>query len=341
MKIENFLIALKKIFEEKAMLLFWNILLFSGGVIFLSYFMHIQYVPELELDSVVLLFASGSIIAGTIIFFLCLILIIPGLIWDSAISSFELLLEIREKSQNDYTQKIIWWFGVPSIFAVLCLHLYFFKNKIIFWVVISSSILGYFIALCRCRPRKLRFALLGSWISGAIFFFLPLMILYGMASKAALQNNFQDWTKIVLSVSFIVASNSSILLRPIKQKKIIWVTIVSLFSLVYITMIIGSWSFIPQLIFTNTKLGNIENVQIIINHDGCTIFQLYKVEVDYLKNEGICLSKSPVTILSRIGKNYYIETRRKDNKKINFTLPSDSVKSWSIAEAKVNEKEKK
>ena len=167
------------------------------------------------------------------------------------------------------------------------------------------------------------------------------MILYGMASKAALQNNFQDWTKIVLSVSFIVASNSSILLRPIKQKKIIWVTIVSLFSLVYITMIIGSWSFIPQLIFTNTKLGNIENVQIIINHDGCTIFQLYKVEVDYLKNEGICLSKSPVTILSRIGKNYYIETRRKDNKKINFTLPSDSVKSWSIAEAKVNEKEKK
>lgn len=338
MKLENFIASARNILEEKTILIFWNVLLFSGGVIFLFYFLHIEYVPELSLNSVILLFASGAIIAGTIILFLCLLLAIPGVIWDE--TAWSIGYFFKEEKDILVNRKIFYWYGLPSIFSIICLHLYYFEDINYFIVFLALGSIFYTIALFVAKSSKIAISLLASWLSGAVFFVLPLLFVYGMANDMHFKNNFNDWTKVIFSIVIIIFTNIIILLKPDKHNKISWIIIVTIFSITYITMILGSWSFIPKIIFTKTKLGNIENAKIVMTNDGCQIFEVYGLKVDYSKNGELCVNHDSVKILSRIGNTLYIETSGDGDKKTNFTLPQSSVKSWSTFKntTKVEEK---
>ncbi len=204
-------------------------------MVFLFYFLHIGYFPELGLDDALLLFPASIIVAALFVVFLLLYLFCPCFIWNAAISEIDYIKELPYDKKKKHMYLFLW---IPSAIFVLSLHfLYFFplfpflnsfRLAVIVFILISVC---YFVVLYCCRVEKIGkkrnkpfFSLLACLLFGEFFFFIGRIYFYRLISKGDSVHYSSMELSIIsgLLLLSLVSSNFIVLFPPEKTNKILW-----------------------------------------------------------------------------------------------------------------------
>ena len=118
------------------------------------------------------------------------------------------------------------------------------------------------------------------------------------------------------------------------------------FSVILVGM--QAFTLIPNTVMYIYKFGNIPHASLVLDEMGCTIANNHRLLVrpyptDFATqttpNPKTCLLSS-VTIRSRLGTTYYLETSNSNGPSVNFTIPGQNVLSWAVNKPKAVNKSK-
>lgn len=307
----------------------WSIFLLVGGAVFVIYYFSIHYMPDLDLKSSVTIVATSSITALFLTISLMLLFIAPGVIWGQTIDSNSKLKDLWHDGDKKKLS-VLWWFG-GSIFFVYLLLISFLTFPS-FWLLSSILIIIYFLIIFIFAWIKFKLSwdiflkeffyfILISFVNSFLFF-LPLYLIYQFVSVKEL-SNFQSICLVVIFGISLVFLNAFTFLK----KDFFWYLGVAFITFLLIVGVFQEFNFIPSRVMEIYKFGNIKASSLVLDKKGCQILETlgYKHQI---KND-MCIVKN-VTILSRLGKEYYLEISKDNNKKnvMKFPIPSSTVLSW-------------
>jgi len=98
---------------------------------------------------------------------------------------------------------------------------------------------------------------------------------------------------------------------------------------VLFVLLMGRSTVIPKFVMNKYKFGYFETHQLLVDKNGCKILSKMKLIPDKDKDQEICHLEN-IKILSRLGRNFYLEKEIENKKQLNFTIPSKNILSWSI-----------
>jgi len=282
----------------------WTIVLIVGTLSFLLYSWGIGYLPtSLSIETATPLLAAISVIGIFVTFVLSVSLVMPGLI----------------------------------------------ANIILDGAVKSAKLKYFFVALA------------------TIFFSLyPLLVVFVLASKyEETVGAFDEVRTVGVALVFLVAVNVMIAKKNSKGFLVFSFIFAPLISWFLLLILFKQWDVITQKTMQRYKFGQMKNVTLLLDYQGVQIARQYinpvslrelaassvasvgemskvrvekKTDKSYL-TEG-CLFK-PITILSRLGNEYYVEVNlqekkkdmgeeQKTNEENRFVIPSSHVLSWRM-----------
>jgi len=288
------------------------------------YFLHIGYFPELAFNDALLLFSAGIILALFIIILLLCLIVAPCFIWDAGISGIN---GIKELSYEEKTKIVFGFFILPSIILISYFYCFEYTNTNIY-ILIS---IAYLIILYRYdKTIKTFISILIFWIVGTFCFcysLIPFIALINNEKLLRSSNPIEQHITLIVFLLLIVLANGLILLKPEKLElnKTVWIIIVSFATFILMTFLLRAWDFIPKLVISKLKLGNVENAVLLVNEEGCKIFRFYDLPILEGKKDNVCSNKNKINILLRIGENCYIEGINEENSSIRFMLPRKTV----------------
>ena len=75
---------LKGYFYSNMTIIFWSLFLLFGGAVFLSYYVHIEYMPDFDLKSSITITAAVAVTGLIIIIIMHLcVMVMPGVSWGT------------------------------------------------------------------------------------------------------------------------------------------------------------------------------------------------------------------------------------------------------------------
>lgn len=350
---------IEKYISEKPIETSYFIFLLFGGLVFLIYYLDIQYLPELDLFSSVQLLSFVAITALLLLFFTIMMIIFPGVFWQYHIKkSFD---QLNSWTNNQLNKNI--WFIAPIVFihiSIFCCSYLSVKNYFHFtvWVLLLIFLNLLWITLFWYRAKKIirdsyptrevakeyiYFVFLSFMSSG----FSGLSIL--MLNLMFLQGNQQNITMIItmcIITLLIIISNLMVIAKPNHIKSIYWFSILGLTTFLCIILLTDQTARFPKSIMKTYKLGNIQPLSIIMNKEGCidTNMTLEHHQIKNKEGKNIkfdiendrCII-SNITILWRIGKESYLELNnikvkvgKETREYFRFPVSSSSIKRWNI-----------
>jgi len=282
----------------------WTIVLIVGTLSFLLYSWGIGYLPtSLSIETATPLLAAISVIGIFVTFVLSVILVMPGLI----------------------------------------------ANIILDGAVKSAKLKYFFVALATI-----------------CLFLFPLLVVFVLASKYEETVGASD---VVIRVGgalvFLVAVNVMIAKTNSRGFLVFGFILAPLISWCLLLVLFKQWDAVTQTTMQRYKFGQMKNVTLLLDYQGVQIARQYinpvslselaassvtsaermsKVKVEK-KTDKLYLSEGclfrPITILSRLGNEYYIEVnlqeKKKDvdeeqkmNEENRFVIPSSHVLSWRM-----------
>lgn len=130
----------------------WSLFLFAGGTVFAVYYARIGYLPDIELNSALSYLAAASILGGTVVVLLTLLLIIPGFIWARYLTldpDFQkAFCENGVIAPKKFFARLIIWFFLFALVA----HLALMSPN---WILFSLS-LSLFIPIAGLKAWQIR-----------------------------------------------------------------------------------------------------------------------------------------------------------------------------------------
>ncbi|WP_019505497.1 hypothetical protein [Pleurocapsa sp. PCC 7319] len=342
----------------------WFIFTIIGISVFIIYYINIEYLPDLNIkDSIQLIFLAS--ITSIFIVVVCLLLFIaPGILWSLTLfkkRSFKRLLYDTDKKKGKLIGLIIWLFTPTTFFYTLML----IANSEYWYIPLILLIINYFCLIYiymfsyvqhnkykrKLKIRKLRFLYFGYFFLISILNNLILLgsfsFIYKLSERYYLNdpvsNKIQAIVYLIMIFILVVLINIVSILKPKNINRFYWYlslsTIIFLISILYY----GELSFIPSRVMEIYKFGNIKAHSIILDKIGCSIAKnnidmrggyieykdkTYKINTD----KETCVIPD-VNILSRLGEESYLELKinlnKSEKKRIKFTIPSDSIISFS------------
>lgn len=327
---------------------------FLGGLLILIYFGSIQYFPpELSLSSVSLLLAASAITGLLLTLLFALYFVFPGFCYRHLLH--ELWGTLQFVMLND--RAILWLLDVPMIVAIwfVTVTIIFQSNttvQLMSWSVslmplIFVSILTGFVYSIKTieanNVNKNTFMQSKSekgWavktivvagvtiaISGVVASF-PLLFTMILTTKYEQTAHDDVWA--VFIVMCIIATVANHLVAGAKKWWILFV--VAPFVLFAMLGITQQFSLIPQAVVRTLTLGNISNVTLLLDEQGCQIASQYALlaQVDdvktvsantstkvsnidlkkEVKEKPVVCSLSSVNLLWRIGNEYFIDANQ-------------------------------
>lgn len=317
--------------------IFWSVFLLLGGGIFVSYFAHIEYMPDFDLKSSITITAAAAVTALMITVSLLVVMILPGVFWRyvwGESSSFK--NEWKDDEGNLIFFGLFVWLIIPiSVVYVTTLVSYHIGWKSAFVVVLVFLFYFYFFI----SYRKLHFLqtfkeiilLSVSAFFSSIILFFPLFFVLKLTFDEGAPKDLPLLVSGGLSGAFIVVANIMATTNPKNLKSFYW--FFGLGALIFIVVFssFGKFHIIPARVMGIYKFGNIFVDDIVLKEDACNVFRKLKVDVSEIENN-ICTAQG-VLILSRLGREVYIQYAS-DGGGVKFTIPSNQISSWSIREEK-------
>lgn len=362
---------LKKYATSNVLKLFWMFVLGSGGMLFLFYYWWLRYFPvSFDLASSSALLAAISITGLGLFIALSFYAIAPGWFWREMVcKDKELATILRPEDSKHFQISTVLFFSAPIAIAIGFALVYFVNEWRCYQIV---PIIGALFLLVFWTFRWMEkgipwwpsFKLLGAVAINCLVFSW-LFVMMAWFSTSGSQENSVAAFFLVLGVS--VVGNHFV--ASLGNKKTLW--IYALFAVVLFiapSLLTKNFFQTSRATMRFFKFGNIENVQLILDQQGGLIARQFidpiassvsvassvpsaeaggkigaekKTDRLYL-TEG-CLVKS-ITILSRLGNEYYLEVKLPDKQKNEqdknslkateeehrFIIPSSHVLSWRV-----------
>jgi hypothetical protein len=120
---------------------FWTVATVMGGIIFLLYYAHIGFLPELDIAGLAYLFIAAALTGAIFLFVFMVLFILPGFMWHTHVGNGAKYRELDLQQRRKKMSNLI-WFGLPflpvlgSVVAVMIIEL-----EIVHAVAIVLSVL--------------------------------------------------------------------------------------------------------------------------------------------------------------------------------------------------------
>ena len=287
---------------SKALFIVWQVCLFLGGILFIGYFYSTAFYQNSTSETSVTLLITAALTGMFLIFWLFIILFLPGLIFvsrtkkDAIFFSFPVIalpvmLLVVEVKWSDVQQTSICVIALAVFIAVVRWLLFKDAKSIFFPFQSIVAIQGFLVS----------FLLLDRLLSSQYELYLALSVLI-------IFNIFFVWTPFL----------------PGRQKHGLFsLYIGSIAAVASIIIMLAGVTFIPNAIMRIYKFGHFVAASLVLTEKACVI----------ASNHGLSETRpchfSDVRIHSRLGSTYYIEGR-KDEEPVCFTIPSSEVLSWTF-----------
>jgi hypothetical protein len=98
----------------------------------------------------------------------------------------------------------------------------------------------------------------------------------------------------------------------------------------WILIVLNLQTAIPNLVMYIYKFGRLTNASLVLNEVGCNIVQQYGLQEKPTSPDQKTCTLPNVVIHSRLGTTYYVQVSRNGNTPVCFTIPTESVLSWSV-----------
>jgi hypothetical protein len=338
-------------------ILAWNAFLLFGGLIFLLYFVRIGYLPELNLKDSAFLLAVAAVTGFFFVASMSGGLIFPGVIWSSLVES----RSFRALWPRDLTKRMrmaALFLGAPlaALGAVFSLstHLreqdwYLFtlgSIPVIFFVGFALAAPIFYVRRLKLVRRARRLGVAESlkksllislrqsltyWVLyflSCVFFLVPFLILYLVARRLVGENVWERVVMLALLLAFVVLFNVFAAVVPRERNQIFWRALLGVVGLFLLLIICEAVSSVSATVMRLYGLGNIPDVSITVNKDGCTTFR--QIGLNPVCEINDTCRFDGLVIVSRLGSSYYLGATDPQGRKTWFTVPSTSVLSWRI-----------
>lgn len=316
----------------------WSLFLFLGGMIFIIYYAHEGYLPELDFGGATSLLIAAALTGCLYVVVITAVLMMPALFW---------LLYVR---QNGYF-RVLWddgadpsrqsakWFVMAFVPPHLGLLYFTYSALRDLWFapVITALIAAWSLAVWCFRVRRWgarspgilkTFALmsLGSfcWL-GFIFAWL-FALRVGVTQWAEIGPVFA--TLLTLGLLIILGSlNVVAIIVPEGTSPFLWVGGIAAVILAVTVLNFDLSSNMSAFVMRKYGWGNIPSASLVLTKEGCSTTEYLGLKPIRLNGDGACRLDG-VRIVSRLGANYYLEAETPKSRKFKFTLPGANVVAY-------------
>jgi hypothetical protein len=305
-KFENIIKYYLSFLEKESLIQnIWIMSLFMGGIISWRYYLEIKFLPEIDVQSVLVL-GFGSFIAGFfLIFGISYLVVFPGTSWNNFIKQEKslnnyfsknkyLILDSRpkkiesNKSKNNQ-KKIFYYFcllflNISFVFSLS--YVFTFENRtwgFVFLFVDMIVLFFIFIDVHRMTSSNKNkegrtFSIVLRMIYSSFFsswaYVVSCLILYSLIKSDIIQNKVDIFIEFLLPIIFCFLASLLVIYLDIKS---ISVNLIIGFAVALIlTIIFQKVNFIPSQVMKIYGWGNISNASIVVNQSGCQIFKKWE-----------------------------------------------------------------
>ncbi|MCC5902420.1 MAG: hypothetical protein JJT87_10885 [Halomonas sp.] len=336
---------LEKYFYENVASVFWSSILLIGGVIFVIYYALIGYMPDFDLKSSVTITAAASITSIVIILMTLVMMVFAGSFWGGVWNflgdSSELKRYWLEGDASAGFRNLLVWFSIPLFSVYLSLGLSLYAESWYWMIVLVLVLLTYLSYLCSChgfglvKGGKEFFFLVVATFFSAFFIFFPLYLIFRLSVLEFENISGMSWFLGFLSAIFIVFINTVSASSQGSSTPYVKEFVLGLMAIVMIFISFGKFDRIPFGVMGIYKFGNIETSELVLKKEGCQLFQSLGISV-LDKGHDVCIVKN-VLILSRLGREAYLEIDQSGSESLRLTLPSTSIASWTLRKSQNDE----
>lgn len=324
---------LKSLFQSVRDIAWWVIvggLLMVGGGVFLFYYAKIGYMPQLELESALLMFVGLSISFLFVIMTLVFCMVMPGIAWgeDWFINRGVKKVVSRGDDAHLWT---VFYFSFPLIAALSTLFLYYEYGVYAFLLLFAMmSIVTFFFFRHYDGPiNKSIFSYFGYLASSVIVMVLMIVPVLIVLRLMALQENSDSWLAILAGFSslfMLIFLNSIAAANPGKVNAFLLWIVLGAFALFFIFLSLSGFSRIPFGVLNMYKLADTK-VDVVLKEEACMALVALDVITD-VDDSNVCVLEGAY-MLSRLGKEYYFR-HAVEGGILEFSIPSEEVVAWSV-----------
>ncbi|MBD3894655.1 hypothetical protein IEI94_02140 [Halomonas sp. ML-15] len=324
---------LKSLFKSVRDIAWWVVvgaLLMVGGGVFLFYYAKIGYIPQLELESALLIFVGLSISFVFVLMTLVFCMVLPGIAWGEDWFINRGVKEIVSRGSKSHLWAMF-YFSFPLIAALSTLLLYYEYGVYAFlpFFVIMAVVTFFFFRQCEGSVRNSLFSYFGYLGSSIIVMMLMVIPVLLVLRLMVAQENSGSWFAILagfVSLFMLIFLNSIAAANPGKVNTFLLWIVLGAFSLFFIFLSLSGFSRIPLGVLDMYKLADTK-VDVVLKEDACMALVALDVITD-VDNSNVCVLEGSY-MLSRLGREYYFR-HVVEGGSLEFSIPSEEVVVWSF-----------
>jgi hypothetical protein len=321
----NLMDTFNKYLSNHFLMVLWSLVLLGGGFFFLIYYAHINYVPEITARAAAPLLIASSITGLSLVVIFLLLLFMPGTIWSRLIKNDEDLSDLMSNSGD-----LVLWHLPPFITFLLGIYLYFIGKQSIGTSIsaLAPTLTIVFLCFTSLPFHKIIKFLLG-WFLSTILLLLPLAILSATGLEAEYHSASFGYTPLFLPVLALAFINY-IIINPTEMSETSRNYTIGFVVLLMTLLSFNSMHVLPAGLMKIFGFGNISGVNMVVNQEGLDTLKKLQISEKNNQEQG---AFGPLTILSKLGGQYYISYTNKSSGNVHkFTLREEQIVSWSQTE---------
>jgi hypothetical protein len=308
---------------------FWSCFLVLGGAIFVSYYNRINYMPEFDFASAVTILAAASVTAFFLVALFTISMIIPGVFW---VETWANETGFKHFWENDAGEKKPWlvagWFWLPIFFwyGLFIIGALGFVTYALLLLLLACC---FFYFLYKKTAFDKKVFMRESWkfiftsICCALLAFLPIYtVSILMMSDIETTKGSSTFVGVLVAVAIIVI-NLAVIMKRKTHNGAIYYPVLGLLAFFILFSAFEIFHRIPERVMEIYKFGAIKNASVVFKSEACLPLKMQGV-IQSFEAEAPC-KVSELTILSRLGEEFYIE---KD--KIRIAINKSDVISWAV-----------
>ncbi|SEA01869.1 hypothetical protein [Alkalimonas amylolytica] len=309
---------------------FWFSFLSLGGAVYSLYYSNIGYMPDLDFQSAVTFLAVASITATLLVILFMVSLIIPGVFWVetwSNDSKFKRYWEKEDGSKNFL--RVVGWFVIPLLFWLGVVVVIISEKPIYLPVFLIVLILVGWILNKKSQLTGKELAteygrLVFTSIGCTFLAFFPIYIV-SILTFSGVETTKGSSIFVGFLVAFAIGFiNLLAIMKRKSQNGLIYYSVLGLTAFFILFSSFEMFHRIPERVMEIYKFGAIKNASVVFKSEACLPLKMQGV-IQSFEAEAPC-KVSELTILSRLGEEFYIE---KD--KIRIAINKSDVISWAVS----------
>src|SRR6266540_3087776 len=330
----------------------WSVFLLVGGVFFLLYYWSIDFMPELDLNASITLLAVSAITGSSTLLMLGLTLLTPTGVWVHIIRTSTTLKGLWYATDGKVSPgRALGWLVLPIcgiLGGLLGGDLLWFYRIGWWWnalggvgvgLIVSEGVVVWrLLGKLADLDRKQWGETIGFFCTSVFGSSLTFLLLSVLVVRPFIAASYSDMPTTLVIVMLTLApflivfvdATIALELSGINYRRLLG-TIALVMSVLYLSVLLGIWTVIPNGIMYVYKFGRLRAASLILDDVGCAIVRDREVPEKpvMLKKDETC-QMSCVTIHSRLGSTYYVQVDRPDHPAMCFTIPTQHVLSWAI-----------